>query len=380
MLTGRMAFAGETLADVIPAILERHPDWTALPQSTPANVRRLLRRCLEKDSRHRLRDIGDARLELAADRELELPGPAHVRWTRTGVVLAAVTLSAVALVSATLGAFLHPSSRNSRSEMPVRFSISPPPGTAFTTTADNTFLAFSPDGSQLAFVATESAGATRIWLRPLSALDARPLAGTEAAASVFWSPDGQSLGFFAEHKLKRADLRSNAITTICDVPQAEGMTGTCGRDGRILFAPVTGTTIFSVSATGGAPSAAIVLKESKDGVVQWPAFVSDGRRFVYIVRPPDRSVRRLMLAEPGRAPRPILSVDSNVQWMDPDYFVFARRDGTLVAQRFNLENDQPVGELVPITSGVSYGFGREEPCLQSHETGTWHISRCKRSN
>jgi hypothetical protein len=123
-----MAFAGETLADVIPAILERHPDWTALPQSTPANVRRLLRRCLEKDSRHRLRDIGDARLELAADRELELPGPAHVRWTRTGVVLAAVTLSAVALVSATLGAFLHPSSRNSRSEMPVRFSISPPPG------------------------------------------------------------------------------------------------------------------------------------------------------------------------------------------------------------------------------------------------------------
>jgi Tol biopolymer transport system component len=240
----------------------------------------------------------------------------------------------------------------------------------FADTPDNTFLALSPDGSQLALVATEPAGATRVWVRPLSALNATPVAGTEGAASVFWSPDGRSLGFFADHKLKRVDLLGNALMTVCDVPQAEGMTGTWGSDGRILFAPVTGTTIFSVSPAGGTPSAAIVLEEAKEGVVQWPWFLSDGRRFVYVVRPPDRSRRTLMLEEPGGTPRPILTVDSNVEWVDPDYFVYARKDGALVAQRFNLSREQIVGEPVSIAASVSYGLGPGRAMFAVSRNGT----------
>jgi WD40 repeat protein len=140
----------------------------------------------------------------------------------------------------------------------VRFSVPPPAGSGFARSFDNTFLALSPDGSQLALVATTPAGATRIWLRPLSAFDARLVAGTEGATSVFWSPDGRSLAFFADGKLKRVDLRGGAILTLCDLPEGSGFTGTWGSDGRILFAPVSSDVIHGVQAAGGASSAAVV--------------------------------------------------------------------------------------------------------------------------
>jgi len=370
MLAGLRAFAGDTAADTIPAILDGDVDWQALPERTPAGIRRLLRRCLAKDARHRLRDIGDARLELLDGRDEDPVGAGRPGSGRPNMPFLALAFVVVAAASAALGAFFRPDVHNKRTEPSVRFSISPPPGAVFADAPDNTFLALSPDGSQLAVVTTEPAGTTRVWVRPLSSFDATPVTGTEEAASVFWSPDGQSLGFFADHKLKRVDLSGKAPITVCDVPQAEGITGTWGSDGRILFAPVTGTTVFSVPAGGGTPSAAIAVDEAKEGVVQWPSFLSDGRRFVYVVRPPDRSHRTLMLAEPGKTPRPILAVDSNVEWVDPDYFVFARKDGTLVAQRFDLSRGQIVGEPVSIASSVDYGLGPGRAMFAVSRSGT----------
>ena len=135
------------------------------------------------------------------------------------------------------------------------------------------------------------------------------------------------------------------------------MTGTWGSDGRILFAPVSGDTILSVPAAGGTPAAEIRPNESRGETnVKWPRFLPDGRRFVYVARQRDGS-RTVMLVEAGKAPRPILPVASNVEWVDPDYVVFARREGTLVAQRVDLSSGRIVGEPILIAQSVDYAYG-----------------------
>ena len=222
LLTGRPAFARATISDTIAAVLTDEPDWTALPRSTPTCLSRVLRRCLEKDPTRRLRDIGDARVELAAGDETPPVdrgiAPATVRWR--GRTAAAAGVGVVALVAAAfvLGVFLRPDPSPPGQLTPVRFSVFPPQGSTFLHTVVTTFLALSPDGSQLAFVAVAPPNPPRIWLRPISGLDARVVPGTEGATSVFWSPDGRSLAFFADDKLKRIDLPGGAAVPLCDVP------------------------------------------------------------------------------------------------------------------------------------------------------------------
>jgi eukaryotic-like serine/threonine-protein kinase len=366
MVTGQRAFAGKSQASVIAAILENEPApiSTAQPLAPPA-LQRIVSKCLAKDP--------DARWQTARDLVDELTwiaqglrnpdvsshnAPIGVRtfhWTTMRAVVA-LALVAVIVVSVALGAYLLGRSSGNPSVTPVRFSVSPPAGSRFWRSNDNTFLALSPDGSQLALILSAPGGATRIWLRPLSAFDARPVAGTEGATSVFWSPDGRSLAFFADGKLKRVDLRGNAILTVCAV-DGSGFTGSWGSDGRILFAPVAGDSILRVPAAGGTPGAEVRRNESRgERNVRWPLFLPDGRRFVYVARLQDGS-RELMLTEAGKVPRPILPVASNVEWIDPDSFVFTRRDGTLVAQRFDLSTGRIVGEPTPIAQSVDYLYG-----------------------
>jgi Tol biopolymer transport system component len=363
MVTGRRAFVGASQASVIAAILETDPPPIRTSQSlAPPVLDRVVSKCLAKDPEARWQTARDLVDELGwIEQGIRTPdvakanAPAGRRtfpWTATGTVLAFV---AVTVVSVALGAFLRVGSGGNLPEKSVRFSVSPPVGSTFAH-GDNPFLALSPDGSQLALVATAPAGATRIWLRPLSALDARPVAGTEGATSAFWSPDGRSLAFFADGKLKRVDLAGNAILTVC-VAEGSGFSGTWGSDGRILFAPVAGNTILSVPAAGGTPTAEVRPSESRgERIVQWPRFLSDGRRFVYVARRQDGS-RTVMLVEAGKAPRPILPVASNVEWVDPDYLVFARREGTLVAQRVDLSSGRIVGEPFLIAQSVDYVSG-----------------------
>src|SRR5262249_42737622 len=221
----------------------------------------------------------------------------------------------------------------------VQFTISPPPGTAFGAPGvgvniETTGLALSPDGSQLAFAATDPAGRSSIWLRPLATLDAKPVPATDGATSVFWSPDSRSIAFFSSGRVRRLDLSSGAVVTLCDVTEGTGLFGTWGSD-AILFSAPEGQAIFRVPPGGG--SAAKVLgPDASAGEISvgWPWFLPDGRSFLYLARFPDRE-GHIKLAEPGKPPVTILSAISNVQWVDPDYLVFAR-EGTLVAQRFDL--------------------------------------------
>ena len=139
---------------------------------------------------------------------------------------------------------------------PVRFALSPPPGKTFGGTLsaiEATTLEFSPDGSRLAFLATGAGERPQIWIRALADEAPTPVAGTAGAISMFWSPDGRTLGFFADGQLRRVALDGGAPVKICDVASNIGMSGTWGADGDILFSSVQADAIYRVPAAGGTP-------------------------------------------------------------------------------------------------------------------------------
>ena len=297
------------------------------------------------------------------------------RWTRTWLLV--TVLGIVALVSASIvGVALLRSNVPIGLQAPVRFPISPPPGTAFGAgpwsalvwaNLETTGIALSPDGSQLVFVATDPSGRRNIWLRPLATLEARQIPATEGATSVFWSPNSRSIGFFAGGKLKRLDLSGSAAAKVCDVPEGTGLYGTWGRD-DILFAAPEGHEIFRVPAAGGSPARELVPdRAAREILVGWPLFLPDGLRFLYLARLPDRE-GRVKLAEPGKPAVPILSAISNVQWVDPDYLVFAR-EGTLMAQRFDLVERRLVGDVLSLAASVQYSRSTARTNFSTSRTG-----------
>jgi DNA-binding winged helix-turn-helix (wHTH) protein/Tol biopolymer transport system component len=241
----------------------------------------------------------------------------------------------------------------------VRFAIDPPPGQILgngpgpanaAPNVETTTLAVSPDGSTVAMVAVDVSGRTRIWIRPLAALEAHALPATEGATSVFWSPDGRSIGFPADGKLKRLDFATGSAVALCDLPaHPGGVYGTWGADAIVYSA---GTRILRVSTEGGKPEDAVRLEPDEDGA-KWPWFLPDGRRFLYMARLRTRE-GRVKLASPGKAAITVLAAaSSNVQWVDPGYLVFAR-DGALVAQRFDPDAGRMTGDLLPVASPVIY--------------------------
>ncbi len=256
---------------------------------------------------------------------------------------------------------------------PIRFTVEAPPGHLFgnglgqaneAPNVETTTLAVSPDGTAVAIVAAGASGRTRIWLRPLGAIDPYPVPSTEGALSVFWSPDGRSIGFPADGKLKRLDLATGAAVALCDLPaHPGGVYGTWGAD-TILFS--AGTRILRVSIEGGLPEEAVQLADDEDGA-KWPWFLPDGRRFLYMARLRTRE-GRVKLATPGKPAVTVLAASSNVQWVDPGYLVFAK-DGALVAQRFDPDAVQTTGALLPIAGPVIYSRSTTRAAFGVSRTG-----------
>jgi len=197
LFSGRAPFDGPTVSDTIAAVLEKDPDWDGLPRSTPARVRHLIARCLEKDRRQRLRDIGDALTELENDSAIAAASrargetPAFVGSSRPWRPLA-IGFGAVAVLLAGIALWLWTRTAATPSvttaHVPVRFELSPPSDARFGSNVSNietTTIAFSPDGTRLAFVATAKNEPPRIFIRSLEAENARVVPGTEGAVSVF---------------------------------------------------------------------------------------------------------------------------------------------------------------------------------------------------
>ena len=352
LLTGRAPFTGESHSDLIAAILDRDPDWRALPADTPLSLRRLLRRCLEKDRRQRLRDIGDALPDLAAPAgEPDVTTPARPR-TMGGLMTLALVIAALATGSAVTW-LMRGESQGSPAfaPRPVRFALPPPGGSRYGTGIESTSVSVSPDGSTVGFVSFRTGAPSKIVVRAVSDETFREIAGTDGASSMFWSPDGKAIGFFVRGQLKRVDLSGGAPVKVCDVPIGVGLSGSWGREGDILFATVNSKSISRVPSAGGAPVDAIVMP-SEGGRLLWPRHLPDGRRFIYTEMRPDFQ-SQIMLADPDGSGKPLVSAASQAQWIDPDWLLFVR-EGTLVAQRVDLAARQPVGEPVSIIGPVSY--------------------------
>jgi Tol biopolymer transport system component len=326
-----------------------------------------VRICLAKDPEDRWQTARDVALQLetiATDRSGEVtstvPARRRVAWAPWALAAVAVALGAVAVFRG---------SRPRASPATIRFTVPPLSGGAFAYSVESTFLAVSPDGTELAYVAFDSVGNRRIFLRPLSALEARPIAGTEGAGSVFYSPDGKSIGFFAEDRLKRVELAGGAPVTICEVPPGVGHSGTWGSGGDILFASVQGEAIQRVATSGGSPEKVVHPDRSRGAArAFWPSYLPDGKRYLYLLRYVDGR-GELMIGEPGKPARSVTAMQSRTQYVDPGYLVFAR-EGALLAQRFDSKSGRVTGEPVSVAEHVRYMTSNFSASFAASRAGT----------
>jgi serine/threonine-protein kinase len=271
MLSGKQTFCGETLTDTLASVVRGEPDWDDLPENTPANIVSLIRRCLTKDPKQRLRDIGDARFELDRSdeprRSVSTPlKPAVPRW-RIPIVAATVIIAALAagfLLNKFFGA------RESQAQPVVRL-IYTIPSNQLPSAPQRNRLAISPDGSKIVYAANE-----RLYVRALDSLEAVELAGTEGAMGPFFSPDGQWVGFLARPHLKKVPINGGAAVPICAV--ADPIGANWGRDNTILIGGVYAG-ILRVSANGGNPE--IVVPPAPSLSYLHPQFLPDGKSFLF---------------------------------------------------------------------------------------------------
>ena len=252
MLSGRPGFSGETVTDILAAVITREPDWSALPKATPPAVQSLMGRCLRKDARQRLRDIGDARLEIeealhAPAAEAAAPGrPTRTRsrwaWAVGGVVAGAL-LAGLAVWS------LQPEATPGHQ---AHLAI-PLPASRALEAKGISALALSPDGASLVYVG-RSGATSQLFLRPMDQFESRPIAGTEGAHTPVFSPDGQWVAFFAAEKLKKVALAGGPVTTLAEAPL--GLGASWGSDDAIVYCPDQwGLGLWRVPAGGGAAEA-----------------------------------------------------------------------------------------------------------------------------
>jgi eukaryotic-like serine/threonine-protein kinase len=345
ILTGKQLFAGETVSDTLAAVLRSDVDWNMLPAATPASIRSLLHRCLTKDRKERLRDIGEARI--AITEYIANPVGAAALGTVTDsrhhnlrerfawgaaivFVLAALILAALYLGQASI-------------EPPdMRTQVETQP------TSDPVSFAISPDGRTLVFVVSED-GQQRLWLRSLDQIATRPLAGTEGAKHPFWSPDCRSIGFFADRKLKLIDVAGGPPQVIADAPNARG--GTWSKDDVIVFAPEYLAPLSSVPAKGGAKPVPItrVHRGPQLGHI-FPQFLPDGRHLLFYAwgNTPGIYFGSLDSPEPKRLP---IASDLPASYAPPGYLLFMRQR-TLFAQRFDAKRGELSGDPVSVADSV----------------------------
>ncbi len=343
MLTGERVFAGETATDVIGAIAYKEPQWESLPAETPEAIRRLLRRCLAKDIRHRLHDIGDARLEIeASSDESSVSSRPQSIGKHVWIVAALLTLVVAAttfMAERWLG--------SGNSGAPILWTeILPPKPFDFDTIPAP---ALSPDGRMLAFNAPNTAGQNVIWVRPLDSPAARALPGTEGSTEIFWSPDNRSLGFYANSKLQRVDLAGGAPQILADAPDDRG--ACWGKDGTILFVP-TATTVHRIAASGGTSSEVTRLNVARQELIHgWPSFLPDQKHFLLWVYSAEKQNEGLYVGTlDSNELRPLLPVRTRAQYANG--YLFFGRQGNLMAQRFDPEKLQLFGEALRVTEGL----------------------------
>jgi len=348
MATGRKAFSGASQASLISAILKEEPQpISQVEPLAPPALDRLVRTCLAKDPEERWQNAGDVARELKWITQGSAGGVAVVAVDAGPQKLRERVAWAVAGIAVVLGAVAALLPRRSQvPEEPTRFTISPPPGQIFFGQ-----VALSPDARRILFLLQDEAGRDSIALRSLDSLEIRRLAGTEDARGAFWSPDGREIAFFSEGKLKRIGADGGPVQTVCESGGA--FLGAWGRQGTILFNAEVGAPILAVPAAGGTP-VPVTTPDAAHGE-NWqalPAFLPDGRHFVFVAPNVDPEKTSVMLGSlDSKEARRLFHADSSAIFAEPGYLLFGR-DGSLFAWKFDLRSLKLVGEPVPVFEHV----------------------------
>ncbi len=366
MTTGRRAFAAESQAGLITAILTAEPPpISSLQPAAPPALDRVVRKCLAKDPEERWQSAADLGSELRwiAEGPAAAPPRAASRAGRREWV--AWALTAVALLLAA-GVMLRSPPRPETPAAPMRLSLDLPEKSALRA------VALSPDGTRLAFVARDVSGKKLLWLRSLDSLAVQGLPGTENPSFPFWSPDSRFLGFFADGKLKKIDASGGPPQTLCDAPLPRG--GSWSRDGIIVFAPVPDGALYRVSSSGGTPTQ-LTHKDAARGETthRWPAFLPDGRHFLYVVTSFAGTEEAEGMGVYARSidsgeERFLVRASSTVAYAPPGHLLFVR-DGNLLAQSFDPERLRVSGEPVSIAEGVQFFPGMYYAPFTTSATG-----------
>ena len=344
MLTGERLFAGETISHTLADVLRAPIDFEKLPKETPRRIRELLRRCLERDVRKRLRDIGEARIAI----EEALGRPDSEPQARRGRSMLAWAVAAVLGLSAAGLAILHFRQR-APEQAAINATLMPPEGTEFSFRSSFTLPALSPDGKYIVFGAKGQDGKTQLWLRPLDAGTARALAGAESATFPFWSADSRWVGFGQMGKLKKIDIQGGPPVTLCDFAGSFRGGSWSGR-GVIIFATNAGPSarLLRVPVGGGTPVPAAPPAKANE---VYPWFLPDGRHFLYTFQQAgDIPVSVGSLDEPGKPGKVVAHAHSNAVYAQ-GYLLYLR-ETALVAQPFDAKRLETTGEATPLAEGV----------------------------
>ncbi len=367
MLTGARAFAGDDVTEFIVSVMTKEPDWTRLPVSTPPRIVELLKRCLKKDPRERLRDIGDARMEINSAESASLPASQPSSPANRSQLLAWRGLSAaLAALAVTFGVLYTRQPAPSLSL--AKFQLIPPDKSTFGA------IALSPDGHRIAFAAADPSGKSLLWLRSVDSLVSQPLAETEGASDPFWSPDSRFIGFFADHKLKKVGVDGGSPQTLCSLINDFGGSrgGSWGSTGVILFGynPWGPNQLFQVPAAGSEPRLLTGLGPSGENVQRsWPSFLPDGRHFLFFARTPRREQTGVYVASLDSVDAHLLVTGessavyaSGPQTASAGGYILFVRERTLMAQVVDVPRLTLIGDAVPIAdqTGLDRSIGRSK--------------------
>jgi hypothetical protein len=356
MLTGKQAFDGEDITEILAAVVKTEPDWQVLPPKTPAKIRDLLRRCLQKDKTLRLRDAGDARIEIqevqsapkdaAATQALVIP--------RNKLPWAVAAGLAVLLVAATWALW--------RATRPVESALRPlarldvdlgPDVSLGSETGPDVIL--SPDGTRLVYV---SQG--RLFTRRLDQPNGTELAGTQGAAAPFFSPDGQWVGFFAQSKLRKVSVEGGAVIDLCDAPTPRG--GSWGEDGSIVAQLSIGG-LSRVPSAGGMPTPLTELKQG-EAMHTWPQIVPGGKAVLFTAHTAATGFDTAdidVISLKDRRQKTLVRGGTFGRYVPSGHLIYVNR-GTMFVVPFDLEDLEVRGTPAPILDAVGYsaltGFAR----------------------
>jgi eukaryotic-like serine/threonine-protein kinase len=353
MLTGTQAFAGENLSDTVAAVLRSEPDWAKLPATTPWRIRVLLKRCLQKDSRQRLHDVADVRIEIDDD-EVDASPAASPRQTVnrrvTPIVLA--LLSGAALASG----WWWGSARLSRiTPAPVHLNLMVNQPESFGHLNANRELAISPDGQKIVFIANQN-GKRQLFLRRLGSSEGKLIEGTDGATAALFSPDSEWIAFDKGSELQKTAITGGSPVTICKLSGTGFFGGDWGSDNTIVFVPDYNGGLWTVSADGGTPRPLLKTDVEKDRVsYSDPDILPAGKGVLFTlasghaVTADDQDVA--VLDSGGKDPRILIRGGSHPRYLPTGHVVYVHA-GSLLAVPFDLSNLAVTGTPVSVVDDL----------------------------